>query len=211
LNARDCAAGRTPTPTPSRLHLRTEAQVPGHGDQTLCAGRAGCLRSGEQEVELKPALTTRGGKLASCGFPEGRSSSVACGERVHLARSEDGVPEGAQAARFGSWGQSPGPFHQSLWLYGATAGGSGACASRSRWRRARSHAGHWRPREVAAVPQADAAASTVPRREAAPPQAGATQGSVPPLLQTAPVLNQRHSRPSLSHTPSRQGTPVTRR
>lgn len=71
----------------------------------------------------------------------------------------------------GAWGQSPGPFRQSLWLCRATAGGSAACASRSRWRRARSHAGHWRPREVAAVLQAGAAARSVPGREAAPPRA----------------------------------------
>lgn len=85
----------------------------------------------------------------------------------------------------GAWGQSPGPFRQSLWLCGATAGGSAACSSRSRWRRARSHAGHRRPREVAAVPPGR-------RRRAHCPRAGSrtsSGGSVPPLLQTAPVLS----------------------
>lgn len=71
-------------------------------------------------MELKPTLATRGGKLASRGFPGGRSSSVACGERVHLARSGDRVPEGAQAASFGSsWtvaGSLP-PKPVALWSH----------------------------------------------------------------------------------------------
>lgn len=57
--------------------------------------------------ELQPALATRQGRLARGSFTEGRRSSVACREKAHVAHSEEGVPEGEQAARFAAPSAKP--------------------------------------------------------------------------------------------------------
>lgn len=201
MNAGDLAAGLTSPPPRSWLSgsIALEDRGPSsglRGPSTVCPELLTWWASQESVnkrwlSELQPALATWQGRLASGSFTEGRRSSVACRGKGPRGPQWGGVPEGAQAVRFaapGSLETAVRSFPPSLWLYGATAGGTATRASRSRWRRARSHAGHWRPRKVAAVPGPGAATGSVLGLEAAPPPAGATRGCSP-LPQTAPPLN----------------------